>query len=67
MTIRVGIENATAIIWDDVLEENGWIIRRTLTGEWALWENMEFEDKPPFKIYPNHALDEAIAQGKKWK
>lgn len=53
-------------IWDDIGTENGWIIKEQNNGSWALWDNCEFDDMEPFKIYANHELDEAIAQGKKW-
>ena len=64
--IKVEVENGLAIIWDDTLEENGWIIKQTKDHDWALWDNLEFDDKEPFRTYRNHELPIAILQGQKW-
>lgn len=64
--IRVEVKDGLAVIWNDVIEETGWIIKETKNHEWELWDNLEFDDKPSFKIYRNHELNEAISQGQKW-
>jgi len=71
MSIRIDKnENGLSEIWDEVLEENGWIIVEQPDHTWALYDNSEWyilnENKQPFKIYANYELGDAIKQAQKW-
>ena len=68
--IRIHETDGLHEIIDDVIEENGWIIIEQKDGTWALYENSEWQilepHKPPFKVYSNHELGDAILQAQKW-
>lgn len=75
MSIRIAIKDngpdkGLSEIWDETVEENGWIIVEQPDHTWALYDNSEAyvsnPDDKPYKIYANHELGDAIKQAQRW-